>query len=143
MGTVEVFCAGKILAYITDTFIENNGGICYNASMKKKKDIYEFIKKRKYFFWYVPEDELKNLKDESIVEHTLNYGNWDDVQELISILGMERTAAIFREKSKKSKMGRTNYDSKTIYYFNLYFNKYAPGNSHRKTKEFAAISRKV
>lgn len=78
--------------------------------------------------WYVK--DLDRLSDESIVEHVLNYGNWDDVQEMIKILGIQRTAEIFRRKSKKSKMGRTNYGDKTKHYFNLYFNKYASGNSN-------------
>lgn len=83
-----------------------------------------FIKKRRYLFWYVKEPE-KNLGSESVVEAVLNYGNWDDVQTLIKIMGIKKVAKIFREKSKPSKMGRQNYDPKAINYFNLYFNKYA------------------
>jgi hypothetical protein len=86
-------------------------------------DIHQFIKKRPYLVWYVK--DLEKLSDESIVEHVLNYGNWDDVQEMIKILGMSKTAEIFRRKSKKSKMGRTNYRPEIINYFSLYFNKYA------------------
>jgi len=62
------------------------------------------------------------LSDESIVEHTLNYGNWKDVQELFSILGIKKTAKIFREQTSG---WRTNYDKKIKNYFRLYFNKYA------------------
>ncbi len=109
--------------------------------MQDWRKIIDFIKKRKHFFWYVPESELKNLKDESIVEHTLNYGDWDDVQKLISILGMERTAEIFRRKSKKSKIGRTNYRPEIINYFNLYFDKYASGNSYKKAERVTATRR--
>lgn len=82
-----------------------------------------FIKKRRYLVWYVKNPE--NLPEESVVEAVLNYGNWDDVQTLIKILGMEKTAKIFREKSKPSKIGRQNYDNKIKYYFELYFKKYA------------------
>jgi hypothetical protein len=49
----------------------------------------------------------------------LNYGDWDDVQEMIKILGIEKTAEIFRLKSPKSKMGRTNYRPEIINYFSL------------------------
>jgi hypothetical protein len=93
-------------------------------------DIHQFIKKRPYLIWYVK--NLDKLSEESIVEHVLNYGDWDDVQEMIKILGIKKTAQIFREKSKKSKMGRTNYGEKTRYYFNLYFNKYVPEYSNRR-----------
>ena len=89
-------------------------------------DIHEFIKKRPYLIWYVGKKDLDKLDDSSIVEHVLNYGNWDDVQEMIKILGMEKSAQIFREKSKPDKFGRQNYHLLVKHYFQLYFNKYAP-----------------
>jgi len=85
--------------------------------------IYQFIKKRPYLVWYVK--DLSKLSEESIVEHVLNYGDWDDVQEMIKILGIKKTAEIFKKKSKPSKIGRQNYASKTKHFFTLYFNKYA------------------
>ena len=91
--------------------------------MQNRKKILNVIKKRPYLIWYVK--DYNALSDESIVEHTLNYGDWNDVQKLLSILGIKRTAEIFRTKSKPSKMGRQNYEPKVINYFNLYFNKYA------------------
>ena len=85
--------------------------------------MHDFIKKRKYLIWWVK--DYDKLSAESIVEATLNYGDWDDVQELIKILGIKKVAAIFREKSKPSKMGRQNYALKTKYFFSHYFDKYA------------------
>ena len=82
-----------------------------------------FIRKRPHLIWYTKNYE--NLSPESIVEAVLNYGNWDDVQTLIKILGMKKVAKIFRKKSKLSKIGRQNYRPEIINYFNLYFNKYA------------------
>ena len=87
--------------------------------------IHQFIKKRSYLVWYVSKKDLGGLDEASIVEHVLNYGDWDDVQEMIKILGMQKTAEIFREKSKGDKFGRQNYDQQVKHYFNLYFNKYA------------------
>lgn len=86
--------------------------------------IHNFIKKRPHLIWYTKNYE--GLSAESVVEATLNYGNWDDVQKLIKILGLKKTAKIFREKSKLSKMDRQNYRPEIINYFNLYFNEYAP-----------------
>lgn len=86
-----------------------------------------FIKKRPYLIWYTK--NYDNLSQQAVVEAVLNYGNWEDVQELIKILGMKKVAAIFREKSKPSAMGRQNYRSEIKYYFNLYFDKYAPKNA--------------
>jgi len=83
----------------------------------------EFIKKRPHLIWYTK--NYDGLSAESIVEATLNYGGWDDVQTLIKILGIKKVAKIFRAKSKKSKMGRCNYRPEIKNYFQLYFNKYA------------------
>jgi len=85
--------------------------------------ITDFIKKRKYLIWWVKDYDA--LRPESIVEATLNYGDWDDVQTLIKIMGIKEVARIFRAKSKLSPMGRQNYRPEVKHYFNLYFNKYA------------------
>jgi len=84
--------------------------------------IHDFIKKRKYLIWYVKDYDA--LDAEAIVEATLNYGDWDDVQTLIKILGIKKVASIFK-KQTSFKSGRTNYDKKVTHYFKLYFNKYA------------------
>lgn len=85
--------------------------------------IHGFIKKRPYLVWYVK--DLDKLDEASIVEHVLNYGDWDDVQGMIKILGIKKVANIFRQKSTPSKLGRQNYDSLVKNYFQLYFDKYA------------------
>ena len=82
--------------------------------------IHQFIKKRPYLIWYVR--DLDKLSEESIVEHTLNCGDWKDVQEMIKILGMKKTAAVFRAKSNQP---RSNYRPEIKNYFQLYFNKHA------------------
>ena len=41
------------------------------------------IKNKPYLAWYVKEPE--KLSEESVLEHVLNYGNWDDVQRFIKI----------------------------------------------------------
>ena len=82
--------------------------------------INEFIKKRPYLVWYTK--NFDRLSKESIVEAVLNYGDWDDVQKMISILGMRKIAKIFRKAAFRK---RSNYHPKTRHYFNLYFNKHA------------------
>ena len=84
--------------------------------------IQSFIKKRPHLVWYV--SDLGGLSEEAIVEATLNYGDWEDFQNMVKVLGLTKTAKIFREKSKPSKIGRQNYEPKVINYFTLYFNKY-------------------
>ena len=85
--------------------------------------IHQFIKKRPYLIWYVKNYDA--LSEDSIVEATLNYGDWDDVMKMIKILGMKKTAKIFRVKSKPDKFGRCNYRPEIKNYFNLFFNKHA------------------
>lgn len=89
--------------------------------------IHQFIKERPHLVWYVK--DLDKLDEASIVEHVLNYGDWDDVQTMIKILGMEKVASIFRQKSTPSPMGRQNYRSEIIRYFNLYFDKHVRQNA--------------
>ncbi len=83
-------------------------------------NLQEFIKQKPYLVWYVK--DFNKLDNESIVEHILNYGDWDEVQEMIKILGIKETAKIFRIKSKQP---RSNYRPEIKNYFQLYFNKYA------------------
>ena len=85
--------------------------------------IHDFIKARPYLIWWVKNYDA--LDAEAIVEATLNYGTWEDVQTLIGILGIQKVAQIFREKSQPSAMGRQNYFPEIKNYFNLYFHKYA------------------
>ncbi|MEK7086074.1 MAG: hypothetical protein AAB953_03625 [Patescibacteria group bacterium] len=81
------------------------------------------IKSKPYLLWYV-KDKTK-ASPEAVVEAVLNYGDWSDVQKLIKILGIKKVAGIFKKKSKKSKIGRTNYRPEIANYFSLYFKKYA------------------
>lgn len=84
--------------------------------------INEFIEKRKYLVWYVK--DVTKLNNEAIVEAVLNYGNWEDVQGLIKILGIKKVARIFRAQTSPNRM-RINYHPKTAHFFNLYFNRHA------------------
>lgn len=84
--------------------------------------IKEFIKKRKYLVWYVK--DVTKLNNEAIVEAVLNYGNWDDVQKMIKILGIKEVARIFRAQTSPKRM-RINYHPKTAHFFKLYFNRHA------------------
>lgn len=82
-----------------------------------------FMKKRPYLIWWVK--DFSNIRAESVVEATLNYGDWEDVQMLIKMLGIKKVARIFRAKSPKSAMGRTNYRPEAIRYFSQYFTRHA------------------
>ena len=80
----------------------------------------DFIKKKPYLLWYVK--DYKSISDEAVVEAILNYGDFPDFKQLISILGIKKISGIFSEQLKRK---RVNYDPKIINYFKLYFSKYA------------------
>jgi hypothetical protein len=84
------------------------------------KAINNFIKKRPYLVWHT--ENYDNLSQEAIVEAVLNYGTFDDFKNLIKILGIKKTATIFRKEKRKR---RSNYRPEIKNYFALYFNKYA------------------
>ena len=88
--------------------------------------IKDFAKKHPYLIWWTT--DFKQITPEAVVEATLNYGDWDEVQELFAILSKEKVAEIFRKKSKVSAMGRQNYLPEIKNYFNFYFDKYVPRN---------------
>ena len=92
-----------------------------------REELKQFITERKHLVWWVKDPG--KLGPESIVEAVLNYGNWEDVQELIRIMGIEQVAKIFRENSKPSAMGRHNYRPEIKQYFDLYFQKHAKKNT--------------
>jgi hypothetical protein len=85
--------------------------------------LHQLIKRKPYLVWYVK--NLENLSEASIVENILNYGDWDDVRDMIKIVGMGKTARIFRERSIPDKFGRQNYRPEIKHYFQLYFDKHA------------------
>jgi hypothetical protein len=78
------------------------------------------IKQKPYLIWYIKNSD--NLSNEAIVEAVLNYGDFDDVKEIIKDNGLKKTANIF---NKKIKQKRNNFEPKIANYFKLYFKKYA------------------
>ena len=86
-------------------------------------ELFEFISKRGHLIWYVK--DYRTLSEESVVEAVLNLGNWEDLQELLNILGIEKTATLFYKQLRTGRQ-RGNYYPDVINYFTLYFRKYAP-----------------
>jgi hypothetical protein len=80
----------------------------------------KFIKSRPHLVWFTK--NYDELDDQVVVEAILNYGDWDDVKKVIKILGIKKTAKIFRKQVRHK---RCNYRPEIKHYFTLYFNKYA------------------
>jgi hypothetical protein len=79
----------------------------------------DFVRERKYLFWSTK--NYNGLSNRAVVEGVLNYGDMNDVRELIALLGMQEVAKIFRENTNRA---RINYDPKIVHYFSLFFQKY-------------------
>lgn len=82
--------------------------------------IHSFIKKRPYLIWWTR--DFEHLSNEAIVEAVLNYGDFDDAQKMISILGIKQVARIFRKQARQK---RCNLRQEIKNYFGLYFKRYA------------------
>ena len=82
----------------------------------------DFVKKRKHLFWSTR--NYDGLSSEAVVEGILNYGDWEDVQKLIRLMGIEEVARIFRKQMVTGRQ-KGNYKKLARNYFTLYFNKHA------------------
>ena len=86
-------------------------------------ELRDFIAARPQLIWY--SKNYDSLPEESIVEHVLNYGDWDDFKEMIRILGINRAAQIFRKQMITGRQ-RGNYYPEVRRYFEMYFDRYVP-----------------
>lgn len=98
-------------------------------------NLFDFISARRHLIWYVDPENFRELEPVSVVEHTLNYGTWDDVQELIRIMGIAEVARIFR-KQMVTRRQKGNYHPQIAAYFARYFDKHAPVQQQRKGKRY-------
>ncbi len=83
-------------------------------------DLVKLFKEKPYLAWYVRDKENLSLK--SMLEHVLNYGDWDDYLTAEKAFGIAKTKA-FYQKLRNAK--RVNLRPQTINYFDLYFERYA------------------
>ncbi|MBI2035896.1 MAG: hypothetical protein HYT12_04455 [Candidatus Liptonbacteria bacterium] len=79
-----------------------------------------FVKQRPYLMWYIKNPE--HLSDDAVVESVLNYGDFDDVLKMISVLGIKKVKRIFTAQLRRK---RINYNPKLKHYFAMYFKKHA------------------
>jgi len=58
-------------------------------------EIKEFIRQNSNLFWYTPEDKKEDISHEFLVETILNYGNLNNIRQLIKIIGIDSLASLF------------------------------------------------
>jgi hypothetical protein len=54
-----------------------------------------FIEKNKHLFWYIKKEAIPNIGNDVLVEFIFNYGTWDDVKELIKIIGFQELKQVY------------------------------------------------
>ena len=81
-----------------------------------------YIRKRSALFWHSPEDKGETVSDELFVEHILNYGSMEDVQELFRVMGLQRVAEVFKGMTGRKAL---NFFPEIWNFFNLVFIRYA------------------
>jgi hypothetical protein len=94
-------------------------------SIMRSEALKAYIRQRGELFWYSPGDKGEAVSDELLVEHILNYGTMDDVQELFRVMGLQRVAEVFFKSVNLSERRKNNYSPVSLNYFTLLFNRYA------------------
>ena len=80
----------------------------------------ELFKRKPYLAWYI--GKKSKMSKQSMVEHVLNYGSWEDYLTAEKALGIKNIRAIFENiKDKK----RSGLRPQTINYFQNYYHEYA------------------
>jgi hypothetical protein len=88
-------------------------------------EIKQFIREHSALFWYTPEDKKEEISHELLIETLLNYGELNDIRQLIRIMGIEHISEIFFNLQGRKKL---NYYPEIHNFFSLLFKNYAQGN---------------
>jgi hypothetical protein len=57
----------------------------------------QFIEKNAHLFWYIKKEAIPNISNDVLVEFIFNYGTWDDVKELIKIIGFQELKRVYED----------------------------------------------
>jgi hypothetical protein len=82
----------------------------------------EFINKNAHLFWYIKKEAIPKIGNEVLVEFIFNYGTWEDVKELIKIIGFQELKKVYDGITDR-KIG--NYPPEIYNFLGLITKKYA------------------
>jgi hypothetical protein len=54
-----------------------------------------FLEKNKHLLWYIKPEKIDAISNDVLVEFIFNYGTWEDVKELIKIIGYPELKRVF------------------------------------------------
>ncbi len=89
-------------------------------------EVKDFIRRHSSLFWYTPDDKKDDISPELLVETILNYGELDDVRELIRIVGIQEVSRYFFMAKERKKL---NYYPEIYNFFNHFFLRHAQRDS--------------
>jgi hypothetical protein len=82
----------------------------------------EFIEKNRHLFWYIKQDKIPEISNVVLVEFIFNYGTWEDVKELVEVLGYKELRRVYESLDERQK---GNYFDPAINYLSLLTFKHA------------------
>jgi len=88
------------------------------SQIEQARDI---IRKKPHLIWY--SKNYDGFEERTIFEHVLNYGEWEDVQELVKIYGYKGCLTILKNIIKMYK--RNNLRQEVLSYYPKYFQAHA------------------
>ncbi len=83
----------------------------------------EFIEKNKHLFWYIKKEAIPNISNDILVEFIFNYGTWQDVKDLIKIIGFQELKRVYDNLETDRQKG--NYHPEVLNFLSLIVHKYA------------------
>jgi hypothetical protein len=63
----------------------------------------EFIEKNRHLFWYINPEKLQDISNAVLVEFIFNYGTWEDVKELVALLGYDELRRVYESLDERQK----------------------------------------
>jgi hypothetical protein len=84
-------------------------------------ELKQLIRENSSLFWYIPDDKKEDISHELLVETILNYGNMDDLKQLIHIMGIKNLAKLFSELQGRKKL---NFYPEIYNFISLIIKKY-------------------
>lgn len=88
-------------------------------------EIKAFIREHSNLFWYIPADKKEEISLELLVETIFNYGDLNDIRNLINIMGFNHLSVIFNNLHGRKKL---NYYPEIYQFFSNLIQRYAPTN---------------
>ena len=99
-------------------------------TLMNSPEIKAFILENSNLFWYTPQEKKEDIGPELLVETILNYGNLEQIQTLIKIMGITKMSEVFFNATERKKL---NYYPEIYNFFELFFKKNAQRGSIQKS----------